>query len=117
MLMGKEFKLGDTVINDKKEKGIIFLSFFITNNGTINSPLNDKDNITEGLWVCSEDFKRILNFSNFKNTENHQADEPIYKRGFRRSKILLLEKDMNIILQKDTAKKFSSNLMNFLNHF
>jgi hypothetical protein len=122
----KEFKIGDTVINDKKEKGIIFLSFFITNNTTL-STLHDKDKITEGLWVCSEDFKRILNFSNSfemnfventqkpdSNTSTKTITEADFKRSFRRSKVLLLEKDMNIILEKDTAKKFSSNLIKFL---
>ena len=48
------------------------------------------------------------------NTSTKTITEADFKRSFRRSKVLLLEKDMNIILEKDTAKKFSSNLIKFL---
>jgi hypothetical protein len=107
----RKFKIGDTVISDKKEKGIIFMSFSITS----MARASDKEKyITEGLWVCSEDFKKILNFSNSPELYLDNENATQYTKKIKRSKILLLEKDMNIALQKDTAKKFSSQLIKFM---
>lgn len=98
------------------------MSFFITNtlkksSDSCEGNLPKKNEAIEGLWVCSEDFKKILNFSNSFEVDlfNHMQNSTTQRaRKFKRSKVLLLEKNMNIELQKDTAKKFSSQLIKFM---
>lgn len=92
-----KFELGDSVICLNGEKGVVFLCFFI-NYQTSNFQI-EPDQKRSGLWICSENLSKIFNY------ENNEV---------KRCKVLLIEKNVNQQIQKDTAKKFSSQLIHFI---
>lgn len=89
-----KFELGDSVISLNGERGVVFLCFFINYHFQI-----EPDQKRSALWICSENLSKIFNY------ENNEV---------KRCKVLLIEKNLNQHIQKDTAKKFSSQLIQFI---
>lgn len=99
------YNLGDTLSNINSEKLIVFMTFFAPSK-------EDESKILKGFWAFDEAFKVVKPYYMDKeeifNDEHHSNDD------FKRSKILLIEKDYNKILNKEVANKYISILLTHL---
>lgn len=106
------YELGDTLLNGNGEKVIVFMTFFVTN--SLNKGFKKKD--LAGFWAADEKLKKVNPYYLKSVYTISCEDEKEYQtcKILGRGKCLLVEKDLNMILQKDTAKKFSSILLTHL---
>lgn len=99
------YDLGDTISNDKKEKLIIFMTFFA-------SSKEDNSKKIKGFWAFDEAIKLVKPY--YINKDNNFRDENSMSDNFKRSKVLLIEKDFNKIVNKEVANKYISILLTHL---
>jgi predicted type IV restriction endonuclease len=99
------YDLGDTISNNKKQNLIIFMTFFA-------SPKEDGLKKIKGFWTFDESIKTVKPY--YVNEEKDFADEKFEPNEFKRSKVLLIEKDFNKILNKEVANKYISILLTHL---
>lgn len=106
------YELGDTLVGKNGEKVIVYMTFFVTN--SLYKDPKKKD--LAGFWGTDDKLKTVNPYY-LENVSNISFDD---KKEYQmcnivgRGRCLLLEKDLNILLQKDTAKKFSSILLTHL---
>tara|TARA_B110000305_G_C19093174_1_gene471759 strand:- start:111 stop:428 length:318 start_codon:yes stop_codon:yes gene_type:complete len=104
------FELGDTLSNENGTKVIVIMTFFVSSDGYCK--IEDKK--LGGFWGCDASIKEVRPYYVDPNDEVKELQDFEKAKNIHRSRCVLIEKDFNMILQKETAKKFASILIKHL---